>query len=330
MEPSPEVELIRFHLSDEWQPLPAAATKASLAAVGELGAGSAFGVDAYLAGTATKYISAATASYRTETEDWRFTDDYYWPMSESLDFLAWMPADRANTCVAAPTRPAGAGPGFVCTSLPLTTAGQLTLQEFVYAWKTGQNKTSPGAAGVTLAFHHPFARISFQVTTAHQELHINTITFKGIKQTGTFQHNNPEGSPAVPPAWSGLSDPGNLVITVNSDIAAGAVFTAAQLASFGLPFLVIPQTYTATDQIEINLEWPKGSAAQTVTFTNPIAQWERGKSYTYSLDLSDTIRFGVTVEDWETGTVYGEIIFRLTAEGWVADTTNSLDLDFGE
>ena len=330
-EPLPPAEdEIRFLVDDEWHSGDGAATKAVLFEEGALSTGGSFKVDAYLAGTAGKYIDADIASYKTETSDWRFDDDYYWPMAPStLDFMAWMPTNLSNTYVSAPTRAAGTSPTFVCSSLPLSSSGQSTLQEFVYAWKPGQSKANPGAAGVTLAFKHPFARLQFQVTTAHQLLHINTVKFLGIKHSGTYHHNAPEASTPVASAWTDLSGSGNLTIDINSDIAAGAVFTDSQLTSFGLPFLVIPQTYTPTDQIEVNLEWPKGTAARTVVITNPISEWQPGKSYTYTLDLSDPIRFGVVVADWATGTVYNQIIFSLTAEGWVDDTTNSKDLDFG-
>ena len=326
-----EREEIRFRMPEGWQPLGAdGSTRATLFAEGALGPGSAFGVDAYLDGTTTKYINSDVASYQTETLDWRFDDNYYWPMSGSLDFMAWMPADRADTYVGVPSRTVSGGPTFTCTNLPLTTAGQLTLQEFVYAWKTGQSRANPGAAGVVLAFRHPFARIHFQLKTAHQALHLNTVTFKTIKQTGTYAHNAPEATPAVASAWTGLSSPGNLTMTFNTDVAAGAALSSAQISAAGLPFLVIPQTLSGTDQIELNLQLPSGTTARTITLSNPVTEWQPGKAYTYSLDLSDEIRFGVTITDWNTGTVYNEIIFTVTAEAWVTDGTNSTSLDFGE
>lgn len=328
-DPEPPGEPIRFRVVEEWQPMDAA-TRADLYAGGALGGGS-FAVNAYLSGSTDKYIDSDVASYKSATSDWRFDDDYYWPMAPStLDFMAWMPASRANTCVGVPTCTAANGPSFTVTDYPVTSSGQSTLQEFVYAYKTGQNKAAQGASGVTLAFRRPFAQLNFQVKTAHQNIHINTITFKGIKRNGTFTHNSPDASPAVPSAWTSLSNSSNLVITVGVYLAAGAVFSASQLTSFGLPFLVIPQSYTATDQIEINLQRPTGSTAETITVSNPITAWEAGKSYTYSLDLSDEIRFSVAIQDWSTGTVYNEIIFVLTAEGWVTDNTNSKDVDFGE
>lgn len=292
-DPEPPGEPIRFRVVEEWQPMDAA-TRADLYAGGALGGGS-FAVNAYLSGSTDKYIDSEVASYQSETADWRFDDDYYWPMAPStLDFMAWMPASRANTCVDVPTCTAANGPSFTVTDYPVTSAGQSTLQEFVYAYKTAQNKASQGASGVTLAFRRPFARLSFQVKAEHEDIHINTITFKGVKRNGTFTHNAPDASPAVPSAWTLLGDSDNLVITANVDLTTGAVFSASQLASFGLPFLIIPQSYTAADQIEINLQRPIGGTAETVTLSNPISAWEVGKSYIYSLDLSE-IKLSVTV-----------------------------------
>ena len=329
-EPLPPAEdEIRFLVDDEWHSGDGAATKAALFDVGALSTEGSFKVDAYLAGTTGKYIDSDIASYNTETSDWRFDDDYFWPAADALDFVAWMPTSLTDTYVSAPTRTAGASPTFVCSGLPLSSSGQSSLREFVYAWKPGQSKADPGAAGVTLDFRHPFSRIQIRVTTAHQLLHINTVKFLGIKNSGTYHHNSPEASTPVAPSWTDISGSGDLTIGIDSDLAAGAVFTDNQLASFGLPFLVIPQSYTATDQIEVNLEWPKGTTARTIVMANPVSEWQTGKSYTYSFDLSDPIRFGVLVTDWATGTVYNQIIFSLTADGWVNDTTNSKELDFG-
>ena len=245
-----------------------AATRADLYAGGALGGGS-FAVNAYLSGSTDKYIDSDVASYKSATSDWRFDDDYYWPMAPStLDFMAWMPASRANTCVGVPTCTAANGPSFTVTDYPVTSSAQSTLR--------------------------PFARLSFQVKAEHEDIHINTVTFKGIKRNGTFTHNAPDASPAVPSAWTLLGDSDNLVITANVDLTTGSVFSASQLASFGLPFLIIPQSYTAADQIEVNLQRPIGGTAETVTLSNPISAWEAGKSYTYSLDLSE-IKLSVTV-----------------------------------
>lgn len=309
-DPEPPGEPIRFQVAEEWQPMND--TRAILYGNGSLGSGS-FAVNAYLNGGTSLYIDTGIASYRTETSDWRFNDDYFWPAAPTtLDFMAWMPADRANTCVDIPSCSSANGPSFSVTDYPITSAGQSTLQEFVYAYKTAQDKASQGASGVTLAFRRPFAQLSFQVKAAHQAIHINTITFKNIKRNGTFTHNAPEASPSVPSAWATSGNNADLVITVGVDLAAGAIYSASQLTSFGLPFLVIPQSYTATNQIEINLQRPTGSTAETITVSNPISAWEAGKSYTYSLDLSDGIKFSVTVASWS------------------ADSSNSKTLTFGE
>ena len=81
-------------------------------------------------------------------------------------------------------------------------------------------------------------------------------------------------------------DSDNLVITANVDLTTGSVFSASQLASFGLPFLIIPQSYTAADQIEVNLQRPIGGTAETITLSNPISAWEAGKSYRIYADVT--------------------------------------------
>lgn len=282
-------EEIRFQVSEEWQDM---GTKASTYTPGTIASGT-FSVDAYVGSTTTQYIDGSTVSY--SAGQWTFNDGkHYWPSSDNLDFFAWMPSDCAGTCVGSLSYSSSNGPSFTCTSLPVTSSGQSSLQEFVYAYATGKNKAADGASGVALEFHHPFAKISLQLKTSHRAIYnLNTIKFKNIKNNGTFTHaNNPQ--------WMASGDNTDLTITVDDGISADADFTSAQVTSMSLPLIVLPQSLTTADQIEVKLTWNNGDSETTYTFDNPVGEWQSGKSYTYTLDLLGEIKFSVIIDDWSS------------------------------
>ena len=158
---------------------------------GTLTSGS-FTAAAYVENTTTPYINPVQVNW--ETDKWVWSDGkHYWPASGNLDFFAYMPATipsyiTDNSDVESLVSYIARNPQFKCNNLPMTydstspAAGQGSdLQEFVYALVTGQNKTTPGATGVTLNFQRPFAKIVLQLSESHPDITINKITFKNIK-----------------------------------------------------------------------------------------------------------------------------------------------------
>lgn len=325
---------IRFKVT-EWQSL--AATRANTQPEGTLTSGS-FNVDAFIGTTDSKYIDDQTVTYTSG--QWLLAHKRLWPKSDDLTFVAYMPTTLpGNTCItkASPTYYSYTdGPSYVCTSLPMTNAGQYTLKEFVYAVAKDQNKAGQGATGVTLTFHHTMARITLHVMTPHRKVTINKITFKNLYNNGTYLHRTA--------TWSPTGSQTDLVITPDpiSDLNANET----ELTNISSPLLMLPQSYTATSQIEVKLQYWKmdGSGMeleQTITFNNPISEWEISKSYNYTLNLSEShnIRFGVLVTDWDedgvadaTNFTY-DADFMITVDNWdhdgVADAVSfSYDADF--
>lgn len=305
---------IRFKVT-EWQSM--SGTRASTQTEGTLTSGS-FQVDAYLNETDTKYIDDLTVSYIDG--DWKYNGKYFWPESDNLTFVAYRPTDFTYTCIskASPTYyNHTVGPSFVCTDLPMTNGGQYTLREFVYAVSEDQNKTNPGSAGVSLAFRHTLAKLMLQVKNTHRKVTINSITFKNLYNNGTMAHVT---NPSVWTTTGSLTD----LVIVPDPIADIEVNTTA-IANISNPFLVLPQNYTSTSQIEVKLQYWKidGSGKEgewTITFNNPISSWEIGKAYTYTLDLGENVRFGVRVDDWNDGGIADRVIFTY-------DTYFMADLD---
>lgn len=325
---------IHFNVT-EWQSMDN--TRATIQTEGILTSGS-FQVDAYMDATTDKYIDDQTVTY--SAGQWLLPQKYFWPLTHDLTFVAYMPTSLpGNTCItkASPTYYNHTdGPSFVCTDLPMSNAGQFSLQEFVYAVAQDQNKASQGATGVTLAFHHTMSKITLHVMKPHRKVTINKITFKNLYNNGTYVHNGM--------VWTPTGSPTDLVIIPDpiSDLDANA----QELTNISNPLLTLPQSYTAANQIEVKLQFWKmdGSGKEdelTLTFNNPISEWEIGKSYNYTLNLSEShnIRFGVLVTNWNDDGVADnsnftyDVDLMLTVDNWdqdgVADVVSySYDVDF--
>lgn len=249
------------------------------------------------------------SNMRYSTSTWKFIDDsgnqvhFYWPIVgsvytassttvSSLDFFGVCPATKPSYINVFTPNPTG--PIIYCSSLPVTSAGQATLEEFLYAYTPNQTYSDQETAGgaIPLDFQHPFAKITLQLKTSHRAIYnLNTIKFKDIKNNGTFTYvNNPQ--------WATSGDNTDLTITLSDGISADADFTSAQVTSMNLPFIVLPQSFTAADQIEVKLTWSNGDSESTYTFDNPVSEWQSGKSYNYTLDLLGEIKFSVTIDDW--------------------------------
>jgi hypothetical protein len=257
-------------------------TRATTIPGGTLASGS-FTASAYVGNTTTSYINPRQVNWNTDTDKWVWSDGkHYWPASGNLDFFAFMPA-TAPTYITGPNYTTARQPQFTCT-LPMTSEGQgSSLQEFIYALTTGQNKTN-AAAGVNLTFKRPFASINFQLAASHPAIRINSITFKGLKSGGTcsFDGNTSTWSSLTPDASTV-----NFVATINQDFS-----TNANVQAIGATYLMVPQNWT--EQIEVNAswnDWGDTPVEHTITATLPAEKraWAAGTSYTYT--------FNITLED---------------------------------
>ena len=247
-----------------------------------------FMVYAYYNTTTENYIDGEIVNYDEGVSAW--VNPQFWPKDKrSLDFFAYMPTDLTNTSCTfdataydADTNSDGysaGNPRIVCTSLPMTyssadtEAGQgSNLQELVYAVTTGQSEASNGADGVTLTFKRPFARIIIQLSSTQEDIHINSITFKGIKNNGSCSFNGTAST------WTPSGDSANFVATLNDDFQASDIIGT---------FIMIPQTWAG--EIEVNADWTVWGedGTHTVTASAPTT-WQPGYSYTYTFTITET------------------------------------------
>ena len=257
-----------------------------------------FSCAAYNSSTLTPYISTTTVNWNAGTSAWAFSggSHYYWPLPTtnggtypSLDFFAYMPVSPSNISSISYT-PATRNVTFTCTGLPMTNGEQgSSLKEFVFGVATDRNYTN-SAAGVPLTFQHPFARIKLQLAASHPNVTIHSITLKGIKNNGSYDHS---GSPQ----WTTSGDATDFVLTLNADYDGNP----AEEQPLGDYYIMIPQEWGG--EIEVNADclfWGDKKNYPALTTTIPTT-WQPGKSYTYTFNISpDDLRVNIEkfTEQW--------------------------------
>ena len=274
--------------ADVWHVMPG--TRATTYDNNEALQAESFKCFAYNGGTTTAFINGSDVSYADSK--WAFTDGKkYWPATGSLDFFAYMPAvkpayisDVSYTTQQSPT--------ITCTSLPMTAATQgADLKEFVWAITTGQNKTDQGESGVTINFLHPFARIYLRWSDVnHSAITLNSVKLKNIYNNGTCTLSYDGTNSKWISTWSPNGD--------KTDFSSTTL--AANDLSDAVPYLVIPQTFAGT--IEVNATWDDWgvSLPHTITASVP-TNWEPGYSYTYTFTITPTdliVNTAIYTEQW--------------------------------
>ena len=231
---------------------------------------------AYNGGTKTPYIDGYNVSYADSK--WAFTDGKkYWPATGSLDFFAYMPAEKP-AYISTVSYTTAQTPTITCASLPMTADGQASIKEFVYGLVTGQTKDAQGETGVTMNFLHPFARIYLRWSDVdHSTITLNSVKLKNIYNNGTCTLSYDNTTSKWISTWSPNGD--------RTDFSTTTL--AANDLSDAVPYLVIPQTFAGT--IEVNATWDDWgvSLPHTITASVP-TNWEPGFSYTYTFTITPT------------------------------------------
>ena len=256
------------------------------------------------------YISTTTTvDWVSGDNRWEFNggaSHYYWPLPAtnggawpSLDFFGYMPS-AANLSTEAPyiaadpaiTYYANHNVTFTCSDLPMTNTEQgSSLKEFVFGMALGQNYGN-ASTGVPLQFQHPFARIKLQLAASHPNVTIHSITFRSIKNNGSYDHS-------ATPKWSTSGDATDFVLTLTG---AAAVFDDNSAAKpIGEDYIMIPQDWTGVIVVNADcLYWGDKVNYPSLTTTVP-TDWESGHSYTYTFNISpDDLKVNIAkfTEQW--------------------------------
>ncbi len=197
-------------------------------------------------------------------------EHYNWPETGKLDFFAYMPsAGRLSADAKYINSP---GPVYDPATHTVTFSCDMTKsanKEFVFGMALDKNAEND-AAGVTIQFIHPFARIRFQLSDASKDnVTINSITFSGnFCKTANYSYDGTTST------WTPFGT------------ATAVEFGSCELNT---DYLVIPQT-PGSRMLTVNATWKAISTApQNVSTTIDLDEWESGRSYTYILTLKDNI-----------------------------------------
>ena len=256
------------------------------------------------------YIPTTTVDWNSTAEKWYFNNGashYYWPLPASnggawpsLDFFGYMPK-AANLSTEAPyigsiDYTVAHNVTFSCSSLPMTNAEQGSdLKEFMFGIALGQNYGN-AAAGVPLTFQHPFARINLQLAVSHPDITINSITFRGIYNNGSFTYNHS----ASTSTWVTEDDDIDFVLSLTGD---AAVFdnnppTPVQIGDY---YIMIPQDWAGEIVVDADcVFWGEKVNYPSLTTTVP-TNWQPGYSYTYTFNISpDDLKVNIEqfTEQW--------------------------------
>ena len=206
----------------------------------------------------TSKVNGITATWNGSTA-WEFAEKHYWPLTDALDFFAYMPT-TPDAYITGPTYTTARQPQFTCDMTKTVD------KEFIWALAIGQDREHQGASGVALTFKHPFARIYFQLSEASgTAVKINSITISGSSfyKTGTCTFDGTDSE------WSnqgGASSLGTLAINT--------------------PSIVIPNNY-GSNTITVNASWDEWNSFSTdLTSSALTLDWQAGYSYTYTLTVS--------------------------------------------
>ena len=216
-------------------------TRATFYGSGTLSSGS-FTASAYLANSTTAYISPVVVN--READKWVFSDGkHYWPASEALDFFAYMPEAESL-------------PSYITSDPTYSTARNL------------------------LNFQHPFARLKFQLSASHPNIKINSITFKNIKNNGSFAYTD---SPQCTTTGSAT----NLVVKFTGDAANfNDNASSSPLTQIGPDYIMIPQEFAGNITVNATwIDWGEEFAHDISTKLSPIT-WRAGYSYTYTFTIT--------------------------------------------
>ncbi len=282
---------IRFAVSTDWQ-----STGGTRAAVYDqvtsLQTDGQFKAYAYVHGSKSMYINGSTVSYNGNPASWNFDDGkHYWPMVETLDFLAFMPVTRLDYITDSKFAEDNS-PLFSCdlTSYMTSASQPASMKEFIFAFTPNQSKAEQGASGVAINFMHPLAVVNVKLSKAHPNVTIKNITFKGLKTGGDFGTVYDAGAMKYVPQWTSVSGSADFVASYNSEYADA---TATYPLQIGGPYLVVPQNFEGGKQT-IEVSFSEYGVEDTLEAEVAMPQWLSGHSYTYTFTIDGRLK--VTAE----------------------------------
>lgn len=224
--------------------------------------------------------------------------DKSWPLSGTLDFLAYSPGALSLSSVVW-------GTPNTTSSVQFTMPDNSSTQEDILV---GCAVSQAAKNDVQIDFKHPQAFLSFTGkasqaynATTNRGITINSITLKSAKYSGTVLSTRSEGNLSF--FWSSLGNARALAVPGLSGTNLG---TAASVLGNGI---LLPEQSEVGFTINYTLHNGKDAAGNSVNTTlnydyspSSAGTWEAGKKYTYGIDITlNGIKVSPTVSFWAAG-----------------------------
>lgn len=233
-------------------------------------------------GKKVTYFEGAEFSNSSSTI-WSCATQYYWPLNDGVDFLAYTLDDNSKaTSVTWDGTAAAQSVSFVIA------AGAADDDDILYAAANNQKKVDANV-GVGMKFNHAQANLNFTIKT-NVDVTIHSITFDKMYTGGKLTIDNSKTD--LKATWNfsaatadekkvpGIADP--------NVIAAGTITTLGNS-------LLVPQQ----DAVGFTIDYTIGNNRSTYKVPVLRQVWEMGKKYTYAIEINfKEIEIKPEVTDW--------------------------------
>ena len=243
---------------------------------------SSMGVSASVYGSSSSYTSAGCGSYfYKESVSSGTPTRFYWPTSNyKISFFGYYPYNNASFTVQSTASTTGA------PTYSYTVPSAISSQQDIM---TGQvvNQIGGSASPVNMTLSHRCAAVRFNITNDRSEtITVNSISIEGVKYTGTINENTWTLGDA---ANSSSSNP--FTLTCNTSVATDAT---ADITGTTNIFMMLPQTLPSGAKLKVVVDDEEYEAEIN-------GSWSQGRSYTYTISMSEDIQIGTVLTYSYTG-----------------------------
>lgn len=263
-----------------------AAVKAEAISTGSL---KNFGVYASVNSAVAYLLMENEQVYKTESNSWIYDHIKYWPLNQTVDFLAYSPYGNDNVTVSYADKT-------ITALIPGNPENQFDLMAVEM-----KNKTATDGP-VGLLFEHLLSRIDFAVRVVDNDKGF-TITLNGfelvVSENALFNSGVYHLSNA---AWQ--TDDYSFMTAGNFPLAKTPAIVSDKQWEYSL--MLLPQEHRAGD-MTVNISYSILSADASLTTKEasvPLSQLvaEKGKKYTYNFQIAPTgMTLDIDVSPWNTG-----------------------------
>ena len=274
-----------------------------------------FVVSAYYGGS-TAYFENSHVSYSDLSDSWSSTPAEYWPLEGSLTFQAYSPYGVSGVSLSSS--------GATATSYTVQTVAQRTT-DLCFASASVADCSNPPES-VDLEFHHALSQVAIRVRAAEYystgdytyTLQLTSLELRDVKSVGNYSGSG----------WSVNTNYNYTVFNTPTALTYDAENDNAPVFLDACQYLFLPQELDgATLRVGYRLTRTKDEETTEMKNTTvsldlsagSVTEWEAGRLYQYSIDISldDNVALTLEVQPWEyhTRTYSGEIEPRIDWDG---------------